>query len=73
MVLNRVQLHCVKSARIRGFSGPHFSMYFYPHSVSLRIQSECGKMRTRKTPNTTTFHAVLDIVVPLIFHQNLRF
>ena len=24
----------------------------------LRIQSECGKMRTRKTPNTDTFHAV---------------
>ena len=26
--------------------------------VSLRIQSECGKIRTRKTPNTDTFHAV---------------
>ena len=27
-------------------------------SVSLRIQSECGKMGTRITPNTDTFHAV---------------
>ena len=27
--------------------------------VSLRIQSKCGKIRTRKTPNTDTFHAVL--------------
>ena len=26
--------------------------------VSLRIQSESGKIRTRKTPNTVTFHAV---------------
>ena len=26
--------------------------------VSCRIQSECGKMRTRKTSNTDTFHAV---------------
>ena len=28
------------------------------YRVSLRIQSECGKMRTRITPNTDTFHAV---------------
>ena len=27
-------------------------------SVSLRIQSKCGKIRTRITPNTDTFHAV---------------
>ena len=27
--------------------------------VSLRIQSDCGKMRTRITPNTNTFHSVL--------------
>ena len=26
--------------------------------VSLRIQSKCGNIRTRKTPNTDTFHAV---------------
>ena len=26
-------------------------------AVSLRIQSECGKMQTRITPNTDTFHA----------------
>ena len=31
-------------------------------SVSLRIQSECGKIRTRKTPNTDTFQAVLMLV-----------
>ena len=27
-------------------------------SVSLRIQSECGKIQTIKTPNTDNFHAV---------------
>ena len=26
--------------------------------VSLHIQSECGKIRTRKTPNMDTFYAV---------------
>ena len=39
--------HCVKNV--------HIPRYF---SVSLRIQSECGKIRTRKTPNTDTFQAV---------------
>ena len=30
----------------------------YLYEVSFRIQFEHGKMRTRKTPNTDTFHAV---------------
>ena len=29
--------------------------------ISLRIQSECEKMRTRRTPNTDTFYAVSTI------------
>ena len=29
------------------------------YSVSLRIQSEFGKIQARKTLNTDTFHAVL--------------
>ena len=33
------------------------------YSVNLRIQSECGKIRTRKTPNTDNFHAVKYIIV----------
>ena len=37
----------------------------------VRIQSECGEIRTRKTPNTETFHAVNDSTV--IFQlQTLR-
>ena len=30
----------------------------YGEIVSLHIQSECGKIRTRITPNTDNFHAV---------------
>ena len=53
--------HCVKSVRIRRYSGSHFPAfelntmrYFAP----LRIQSKCGKMLTRITPNTNNFYAV---------------
>ena len=60
--------HCVKSVRIRIYSGPHFPAFGLNtvsilssnagYSVSVRIQFECGKMGTRITPNTDTFHAV---------------
>ena len=43
------------------FSGPYFSAFGLNterYGVSLRIQSECGKVQTRKTPNTDTFYAV---------------
>ena len=55
-------MHWVKSVRIRSFFGPHSpafgqNMDIYP--ANLRILSECGKMRTRKTPNTDTFYAVM--------------
>ena len=29
------------------------------YSASFRIQAECGKIRTRKTPNANAFHAVI--------------
>ena len=53
--------HCVKSVRIQSYSGPHFPVFGLnteKYSVSLRVQSECGKMRTSITPNTGTFYAV---------------
>ena len=59
-----VNKHCVKSVRIRSFSDPYFPRFKLitgRYSISLRIQSESGKMRTRKTPNTDTFHAVKDL------------
>ena len=55
-----VRPHSVKSVCIRSFSGPHFPAFRLNtkrYSASLRIQSECGKIRTRKTPNMDTFHA----------------
>ena len=48
----QVRTVCVKSVRIRSFSGLYFPAFW------LNIQSECGKIRTRKTPNTDTFHTV---------------
>ena len=47
--------HCVKNVRIRSYSGPYFPAFGLNterYGVSLRIQSECGKIRTRITPNT---------------------
>ena len=52
--------HCVKRVHIWSYSGPHFPAFGLNterYGVSLRILSECGKMRTRITPNTDTFHA----------------
>ena len=51
----------MKSASIQSFSGPYFPAFWQDaerYSVSLRIQSKCGKIRSRKTPNTDTFCAV---------------
>ena len=53
--------HCIKSVRIRSYPDPHFpafEMNTERYGVSLRIQSECGKMQTRITPNVNTFHEV---------------
>ena len=48
----------VKSICISSFSGPYFPAFELStdrYFVSLRIQSECGKIQTRKTQNTDTF------------------
>ena len=54
--------HWVQSSRIWSYSGLHFPRIWtqYGERYSLPIQSECGKMRTRITPNVDTFHAVYD-------------
>ena len=56
--------HSVQNVRIRNYSGPHFLAFGLNterYGVSLRIQSECGKIRTRTTPNTDTFYAVRNL------------
>ena len=53
--------HYMKSVGIWSFSGqyfPAFGLNTERYGVSHRIQSECGKIWTRKTPNTDTFDAV---------------
>ena len=55
-------VHWVKSIRIRSFSGsyfPAFGLNTERYGVSLCIQTKWGKIRTRKTPNADTFHAVI--------------
>ena len=55
-------IHCVKAVSIRSFSGPYFPAFGLNrerYGKSLRIQSECRKIRTRKTPNLNTLHTVI--------------
>ena len=62
-----VSSHCVKIVRIRSYSGPHFTGFGLNterYGVSFRIQSESGKMHTRITPNTDTFHAYSYSIFP---------
>ena len=37
-----------------------FSIFLHSDKMRRDIQSKCGKIRTRKTPNTDTFHAVTE-------------
>ena len=58
---NHCQKHSVKSAGVQSYYGSYFHAFRLNedrYGVSLRIQFECGKMRTRITLNTDTFHAV---------------
>ena len=58
--MNKIN-QCVKSVRIRIYSGPHFPHFGLnteKYSVSLRVQSEWEKMQTIITLNTDTFYAV---------------
>ena len=61
--------HYVKSVRIRGYSGSYFSAFELNtkrYRVSFLIQSKCGKIRIRITPNTDTFQAVNITYINLI-------
>ena len=63
----------MKSDRSQSFSGPYFfalRLNTKRYSVCPRIQSESGKIRTRKTPNADTFFAVSDAISTknVLFH-----
>ena len=70
-----IKWHCLKRVRIQNYSGPHFSAFVLnleKYSVSLRIQSECEKIRTRIIPNIDTFCTVTmryQNLVSLYFHH----
>ena len=54
-----------ESVSIWSFSGPYFPSFelnMERYSISVRIQSEFGKIWTRKTPNMHTFHAAFTLV-----------
>ena len=62
-VLNALltKLHCLIRAHVWNFSGLFFLAFGLnaeKFRVSLRIQSECGKIWIRKAPNTNTFYVV---------------
>ena len=62
--------HCIKSVRSQSYSGLLHSDWIRRYRiefVSLRIQSECWKIRTRKTTNTDTFHAVSALIISPFF------
>ena len=62
LTLCQSAVHYVKSVRIRSFSGPQFPAFGLNtdiYYVNPRVQFECGEMRTIKTPNMYTFHAVV--------------
>ena len=63
---NIIKSYCVKSVHIQSYSGPYFPAFRLNaerYRASLRIQSECGKIRTRITHNTDTFPAVFRKIV----------
>ena len=67
--------HCVKSVRIWSYSGPHFPAFALNterYGVFLHIQAQRGKMRTRITPNTETFQAMIFMILFLLHAFSLQ-
>ena len=71
--------HCVKSVCIRSFSVSYFpalGLNTERYSVSPCLQSACGKIGTRKTPNMDTFHVFtqckrqINLFHKTIFHES---
>ena len=57
----KTSYHCLENALIWNISAPHFLAFLLNNS--LRIQSEWGKIRTWKFPNTDNFYAVENSVI----------
>ena len=62
-------VHCVKTVRIRRFSGAYvlaFELNMEIYSPNIFNQPECEKIRTRKTPNTGSSHAVVIAMIKIV-------
>ena len=69
------KIHCMKSAHIQSYSGPHFHAFRLNaerYGVYLHIQSECRKMWTRITPNMQNFYAVISALNKRSYFYNLH-
>ena len=76
MKISETKRVCVKSVRIQSYSGPFFPAFALNterQGISLRIQSECGKIWTRIIPNTDTFYAMVVSPSLLNFHEFLSY
>ena len=65
--------YCVNSVRIWSFSCqyfPSFGLNLERYKVSLRIQFECGKIRTRKAWKMDIFHSVFITWINVSSHKN---
>ena len=54
------------------FGGPHFPAFelnIERYYISLRIQSKCGNIWSRITPNTDTFYTVIFAANVVMFHD----
>ena len=73
--VTKFAVHCMKSVRIRSYSGPHFPAFGLNterYFVSLRIQSECGELPTRITPNMDPFCVVVFRGYDYIYWENAQ-
>ena len=69
-------IHCVKMFKYGAFSGPYFSAFGLNterYEVSLRIQSKCGKIRTRKNSvfghfSRKAYAFVVNLVSNILFY-----
>ena len=77
-----MRVKCVTSVRIQSFSGPCFLAFGLKteiYIVNLRIQPECDKIHTGKTPSMATFYTVFIIsfkhiqyhIQPIFLHLTL--
>ena len=63
----------MKSVHIRSFSDPHFPAFGLnteSYGLSFRIQSECRKMGTRKSPNIQTLFTQWDKLQKWVYNTD---